>query len=73
MKVTFEIDGEDSELLNNLFTDAVVHCCRMKIDLMVKNSKRDTDDPMFEHMCDFYDEKIEFYENMAKTIKFEKE
>lgn len=73
MKVIFEIDSKDSELLNSLFSDAAVQCIKMRMDLMVRNSKDNSDDPMVEHMCNFYDEKIEFYEKMAKTIKFEKE
>lgn len=67
MKVTFEIDSKDSELLNSLFSDAAVQCTKMKMDLMVRNRNDNSDDPMFEHMCNFYDEKIVFYEKMKKN------
>lgn len=65
MKVSFELDDDDNtDLLNSLFSDAIRHCCRM-ISTELNN------DPLRQHMLDYYEEKIAFYEKLGSRLKME--
>ena len=73
-KVTIEYD--DSELLGCMFRDAITHCIRMKMELLVKMQKeKDTateqEKLLDNHMHEFYDEKIEAYEKMKSSMTWE--
>ena len=74
-KVTIEYD--DSELLGCMFQDAISHCLMMKMNLLVKMQKEkdttaDKEKLLDDHMQEFYDDKIEAYEKMRKSITWEK-
>ena len=68
MKVSFELDKDDNtDLLNNLFSDAIVHCHRM----IMTELKKDESNPLRQHMLDYYEEKIRFYEKLESRLKME--
>lgn len=74
-KVTMQYD--DSELLGCMFRDAISHCLMMKMNLLVKMQKEkdtatDKEKLLDDHMQEFYDDKIEAYEKMRKSITWEK-
>lgn len=70
MKIVIEIDNEDVEFINGLFSDAIVQACTSKMDHMVDYQDRQSD-PMYQHMIDYYDEKLTIYQKFQKNTRVE--
>lgn len=70
MKISFEIDEQDLDLVSKLFRDAQVQCLQRKMNLMVEVKCRQVTE-LDGYRMDFYERKRQFYEKMAKTFKVE--